>query len=176
MPCFARATCTFRLHDRPTFLGLGNPTCAFTSITNCSPNSQTSSVKYVDGHSKRHQAKRKYSSEYWVFEAVSSVVELAPCLRCVRSHLVSQCARKCAQMGTFSPAKLSPKPGYMSQTGTDRIAGLSCTRWAVRWLPEGPLTYKNVISILPVYTHWHVGEEIAAAEKEALPEARGSYW
>lgn len=24
-------------------------------------------------------------------------------------------------------------------------------------------------------THWHVGEEIAAAEKEALPEARGSY-
>lgn len=25
-------------------------------------------------------------------------------------------------------------------------------------------------------THWHVGEEIAAAEKEASPEARGSYW
>lgn len=25
-------------------------------------------------------------------------------------------------------------------------------------------------------THWHVGEEIAAAEKEALPEAKGSYW
>lgn len=24
----------------------------------------------------------------------------------------------------------------------------------------------------PPDTHWHVGEEIAAAEKEALPEAR----
>ena len=27
----------------------------------------------------------------------------------------------------------------------------------------------------PSHTHWHVGEEIAAAGKEALPEARASY-
>lgn len=38
------------------------------------------------------------------------------------------------------------------------------------------LNGKNVIFQRVVNTHWHVGEKIAVAEKEALPEAAAWYW
>lgn len=108
-------------------------------------------------------------------ESSTASVQLAPCLRCVRSHLVSQRARnapKCSRLFVYNWDQSSTKN---SKTDISRFATFLGKCVTVCWLRNTRLNVITVNLQRALDTHWHVGEEIAAAEKEALPEARGSY-
>lgn len=62
------------------------------------------------------------------------------------------------------------------ETYINRTANFLDIRWARPRLSNVGLNGGNVILQRPVNTHWHVGEKIAVAEKEALPEAAAWYW
>ena len=86
---------------------------------------------------------------------------------------MSQCARNALDCAHLFVSNWDQNSTKASETDINRIANLLRRHRAVWRLSNTPLNGKNVILQWPVDTHWHVGEEIAAAEKEALPEATG---
>lgn len=80
----------------------------------------------------------------------------------------SQCAQFISKISNLKFAETS-------KAGIIWIANVLWKRWTQWELSNIRRNGVNGTYPRPVDTHWHVGEEIAAAEKEALPEAEGSY-